>query len=207
MLIVSIATLAMLTLPAGADTFGFKQIAGSNPELEPQFVLDVNPGSAAGTVDFLFHNNAPGYNMRGYCSVTDIYLYGQDLIDPATCVQTKAPPYFYNFVKSPTTPPDLPGWSGPPTNLVYSIGVPGDPADGLDYKNKSLTLTFALTGDNTVQDILDDLHSGAFVAGIKVQAIWPCDNSATFVTTPVPAAALLGLLGMATAGMKLRKFV
>jgi hypothetical protein len=92
-------------------------------------------------------------------------------------------------------------------HLVYSIGVPGSPADGLDYKDKHVTFTFDLTPDNTVQDVLDDLHSGAFVAGIKVQAIWPCDNSSTFVTTPVPAAALLAMLGMATAGMKLRKFV
>ena len=204
MLIVSMAILSMLTLPGRADTFGFRQVNGSNPELAPQFSLNVDAGAGAGTVDFLFHNNVPGYEQKGYCSVTDIYFYGADLIDPASCNLDQVG---CNFTKSPTTPPNLPGWQGPPTALVYSTGIEGGPWRGLDDKSDTVKFTFALNDGNTFAQLLKDLHGGAFVAGLKVQSIWPCDNSATFVTTPVPAAALLGLLGMATAGMKLRKFV
>ena len=92
-------------------------------------------------MEFSFHNDVPGYLQPGYCSVTDVYFYGQDLIDPASCEidQTGC-----GFTKSPTTPPNLPGWKGPPTALVYSIGIQGKPALGLDAKTDELEFAFAL---------------------------------------------------------------
>jgi hypothetical protein len=58
-------------------------------------------------------------------------------------------------------------------------------------------------------DAYDGWTEPSLRIGIHVQGIdgpWGCDQSDTYILTPVPGSVLLGMLGLSVAGLKLRKF-
>lgn len=118
--------------------------------------------------------------------------------------------------------------NGPPLPPHFSAGT-GGPSDGVN-PGESVGIVFDLLKkpDLTYYDLDDviaaihvgfrpDLYYsgvGAFDGwtqpnlriGLHVQAIGDGVYSQTYILTPVPGAAILGLLGLGVAGLKLRRF-
>lgn len=91
-------------------------------------------------------------------------------------------------------------------NGVATYGVDPTPAEHLG-------VVFDLIHDKTFADVLDAISlgfatggEGSLRIGIHVTGIGTSGDSDAFIMVPTPAAILLGMLGMAVAGLKLRKF-
>jgi hypothetical protein len=100
-------------------------------------------------------------------------------------------------------------------------------ATGVDENLESVGILYTLQNDATFNDVItalmvgfDPLNNGYYNAdndwiwtadhiriGIHVRSIGPGSGySQSFILTPVPGAAILGLLGLSVVGIKLRKF-
>ena len=109
------------------------------------------------------------------------------------------------------------GFSAQSVNPPYHEGVNPD---------ESVGIVFNLITGKTFTDVINAINVGfnpdvyytgigaydgwdvpSLRIGINVQGIGPDDQSDSYILTPVPGAALLGLLGLGAAGMKLRRFV
>ncbi len=125
---------------------------------------------------------------------------------------------FVDFTQDPVSsvsPPDLPG-GGDWFNVTAGFSAEADNGNGVDYAVNSgeyLSILFNLkTADGSIpltfHDVIEDLNTGALNIGIHVQSLPPgTEASDSFVTyVPVPGAALLGMLGLSYAGVKLRKW-
>lgn len=210
------ATFLMLATPASAapgdvTNIGFEVLENNcggliAPQLNVAVTDETDGPGAEDRVSFTFTNAGP-YDSE----VTDVYFYDGAFLgaDDDGVVQTGV-----NFNKTPTTPPDLPGWGGAPATLVYSSGVTGSLGDPIDDGvGDSLQVFFELDGAATYAQMVADLLDADFVIGLKVQSIDIVLPDGTVIEgcsetyiTPIPAAGLLGLLGLGVAGLKLRRF-
>jgi len=77
-----------------------------------------------------------------------------------------------------------------------SLGILFDLVEGADFADVIAAIGLGFT---------DPLAAGSLRIGIHVQEIGGA-NSDSFILTPVPGAAILGLLGLGIAGWKLRRF-
>lgn len=199
------AMLCMVTTPASAVIFGFSPWTG-NPSVADQLSVDVT--GAGGKAYFEFKNT-----LGTASSITDIYFYDGAFLDATYAGLTDSGDNVAFTLIGETNPDNLPGWNRPPSVLVHSTGTEGNTSNGIDAANEWLKLEFLLKDDPegfdaTYARMLADLRDGDFVIGVKVQSIGCKDDSGCYITTtPVPAAALLGFLGLGAAGLKLRRFV
>jgi len=171
---------------------------------EAQFFVEVTPGPMEDQVLFTFQNTGPAAS-----SITDIYFYDGmlgDLIGLA--------PHGDVFFTEGATPRSLPGWPGPAikaTDVFSADSAPPVQPNGIN-PGESLDVLFTLTDERTFQDVIsalnagitDPMASGVLTIGIHGQG-FADGGSESFVHAPLPAAVLLGMLGLGVAGLKLRK--
>jgi hypothetical protein len=218
---------------ARAELFGFGAItnnSGVSGTYAGQLAVDVtDPGG--GQVLFTFYNDGPSGSLYDVSSpiqgaITGVYFDDGTLLGPIADI-TGAGVSF----SSPATPSGLPGGNNLDPDFVTSANLSAD-ADNPPIANgaspgQSVGILLDLKNDYTFNDILaainvgfdpDSYYTGGGLydgwtalnlrIGIHVQGILPgsVNQSDSFVMTPVPAAVILGLLGLGIAGLKLRKF-
>jgi uncharacterized protein (TIGR03382 family) len=172
---------------AGA-TFGVVGITNnsvfSNNVGESQLTIDVSGG--AGSVVFLLQNSGPDA-----CSVANVYFDDIGLLGSAVIGNGSG----VNF-EAGGSPPDLPGGSGIGfvADQVFSALNP-KPTNGVN-PGESLTLTFALLGGSTLNDVVAAMNNGSLRVGMHVIA-FANGESEGFVTPTPGSLALLGLGGLA----------
>jgi len=207
---------------AAMEEYGFVcATTGIPADVETQFTVEVtDEGVAAGQVLFKFSNVGDIAS-----SVTDVYfrdgtLLGiSDLID----INQNAPTWLgwgnsndlpVDFSIGPVSPPYLPGGGTlgfrDPTATFFATDS-DDPIrpNGVGL-GESLGVVFNLLPDKDIESVFTALalgnRDGGLRIGLKVQGIGPADLSGVFLNiVPVPAAFLLGALGLGVAGLKLRK--
>jgi hypothetical protein len=197
-LIISLLLPALAPTPGRADIYHFFNLTHNGPDdLSGQLTVNVTQPSAE-QVSFLFQN-AVGIPS----SVCDVYFYNGSYIS-GTPTQSQSTGVSFS---GPAKPGHLPGYDT--TGVVYSADSdsPNVPANGINKSPESLQYVFNLYSGRTFASLLEGLRDGDFAIGFHVQSIGTSGYSDSYITTPIPGAVLLGLLGLGAAGLKLRRLV
>lgn len=208
--------LAILPTQVRADmfeTFYFQNITANNAADalagEGQLSVVVTGYESGGnltSLGFKFLNNV-GEQM----SITDLFIYDGVLMD------LEAPTWSWEdsdddgtdvLFNAPANPGHLPGWG---TAGVLFSADSGDKglgavAAGVNTKFEWVEVLVEPLDGVEFEDVISGIRSGAIVLGVHVQG-FVGGGSESFITTPLPGAVLLGMLGLGYAGMKLRKHV
>jgi hypothetical protein len=216
---------------ARAELFGFGAISndsGLSGQLAGQLCVDVsNPGTTwtdtvtdetFNQVLFTFYNNPVGteFFTSNYVesSITDVYFDDGALLGIADIING-GPGVSFN---DPAIPGNLPGGNSvePPFETTAGFSADSDtPVQPMGVNpGESVGILFNLQLGKTFEDVLTAIYQGfddplageSLRIGMHLQSIGPQDGSDSFIMTPVPGAAILGLIGLSIAGIKLRKF-
>jgi len=194
-----------LGVDARADlyTYEFARITSNSVDQEGNpimgwFSLEVsNVEGDSGKARFRFLNDAPTSGLGSESAITALYFYDGALVHNTKAVLSDSGDYV-SFSEYGVNPPDLPGFTGTSTRVFSADAANPSTKGGAGY----------------------GVHTGEWVEeiGIHVQALpgfkdddptkewgW-AEASDSFIVVPVPAAALLGMLGLGAAGLRLRKY-
>jgi len=200
--LVAVLSVSFSGSPCLADMYGFDQItANGNTDVSSQLTVTVTD-AGSDQVLFTFNNNGPIAS-----SIADVYFDDGTLLDLASI--TNGPGVTFN---TPATPADLPGGNlaTPPFVTTDQFSADSDTPIMIKGVNPGewLGITFDLQNGKTFADTIAALADGSLRIGLHLQAIDAVEGlggSESFVAVPVPGALLLGLLGLAAAGLKLRR--
>lgn len=122
-------------------------------------------------------------------------------------------------------PTQLPGGTnyGFEKTAAFSVDSEGGSDNGVgawpvdeNVDKEYVAIRFTLLSGKTFADVIDAINlgftaptaEGSLQIGVHVRSIGPNAKSDSFILTPVPvpAAVILGMLGLGVAGIKLRKF-
>ena len=195
--------------PVWADLFGFQPITNNSPyssEMASQLSLKVTE-PVTNQFLFTFYNDGPSSSAYDISSpiagtIAQVYFdYDESLLsfisfDSSTGV---------NFHQG-AAPKNLPGGKNinPDFMATYSFGA--DKAAPKNGVNPGEHLGILLTAN--FPDVISSINSRSLRIGMHVTGIdgGTSDSYININVNPVPGAALLGILGMIVAGVKLRKY-
>jgi hypothetical protein len=193
-----------LSSPVWADLYTFERISSnSSSDVASQLLVNVtNPGG--GKVDFKF-TNAVGLAS----SITQIYF--DDDAGVLGAIDSLIESAGVDFVVD-GAPPDLPGGATISFAATHRATA-GSPVshNGINSNTESLVIRFSLVSTQTFADVINALDSNLLRIGLHVQAL-PDGKSDSYINggelpppitaVPSPTAAVLGLLGLATVGLR-----
>ena len=210
---VSLAPLCLSAAPARAEMFGFTPItSNSDGSVAQQLSLAVTPSES--DVLFTFRNDGPLASSIKLVAFDD----SAGLLD--SWVILDSPPSV-DFALRPKS--NLPGGNTLTPKFVEDFGFDkaGNESTGVN-PGESLGIKFTLPDSMLFADVITALNAGigdptpatgTLRVGIHVGSIGSDGDSDAFVLTPPPAvhtplagAFLLGMLGLGTVGLKLRRF-
>ncbi|MDX2197454.1 MAG: hypothetical protein SF069_00610 [Phycisphaerae bacterium] len=184
---------------ANAALFSFSRITNNGAQnLASQFLIDVQSVNAT-TVNFIVSNTGPLAS-----SIAAVY-FDDRLNSLLNDLVSLAPSAGVNFSEG-GSPPNLPG--GNPVNFDddFRATSNGPIINGIN-PNESLGIRFSLFNGVTFANVISAMNNGDLRLGIHVQAL-PDGQSDSFITTepiPSPTASMLGLVGLALAGVMRRR--
>lgn len=144
------------------------------------------------------------------CSITDVYWDDGSLLDIAGLIDADDGTGGHTDVdfSELAAPPDLPGGNdaSPPFTVTSGFSADSDPPPSHNGVNPAewLGVRFSLQAGKDYQDVLDDLESGALRIGMHVQD-YDSGGSESFVSTPLPEPASMGLLLVGGLGLLRRR--
>jgi hypothetical protein len=183
--------------------YGFYKITNNgNQNVASQLTVSV-ADAGSGQVSFTFNNSGPIVS-----SIAGVYFDDGTLLGIASI--TNGPGVSFD---TPATPAELPGadLASPPFQTTENFSADADdpkPTKGVN-PGEWVTITFNLVNGKVFADTIAALDSGDLRIGLHVQSIGTTRGSDSYVNdgkVPLPGAVLLGLLGIATAGCRLRRF-
>jgi len=199
---------AILPTEGLANLYTFERISGYSP-IGSQLSVEVTD-AGSDQVLFTFRNSLPG--TSGY-SLTDVYFDDGALLGIAEITHSSGVAFSQG-----ASPGHLPDGDllTPPFEVTKDFLADADPSpmnNGVNTTAEWLGIVFTLQTDKTFADVITGISHGLtnpllydddIRIGIRVQG---GTYGGSFVAVPIPAAVLLGFLGLAAAGLKLRKFV
>jgi len=215
-----------LSAQGRAEIFGFEAISnnsGVSGSLVQQLCVDVTD-AGGGQVLFTFYNN-PDPDLLGSdfadfytddpipSSITEIYFDDGTLLGWPSIINSDGVSYING-----ADPGNLPGGNSldPAFTATVDFSAESDPEAQINGVNEgeNVGLQFSTSGDfqqllNAIElGFNDPWQEGSLRIGVRLRGIYPDggDYSDSFIMTPVPGAAILGLIGLSIAGIKLRKF-
>jgi len=223
-LILFFILLIFLSAEARAELFGFEAISnnsGVSGTLAEQLYVEVTEVKITEEVSqalFTFYNNPlkfPDFYTDDPIpsSITEAYFDDGTLLGWPFIINMEG----VNFIRG-ADPANLPGGNmlDPEFTATVTFSAESDPEAQINGVNQgeNVGLQFSISSD--FDELLDAIElgftdpwqDGALRVGIHIRGIYPdgADYSDSFIMTPVPGAAILGLLGLSIAGIKLRKF-
>ena len=197
-------------------TYGFERVTNNaSVDIARQLRVDVtNEGLGAGQVAFIFRNDV---GVAG--DLAEVYFDDGTLLGIAQVINSGPTVTFSQDVK--VTPNNLPGANllDPDFQTTAGFAVDSGNGSGVGTNEEWVKIIFNLKEEAAgdffdFQDVIAAINLGVnnpFAAGtlrlgIHVRGI-DGGTSDSYVLVPLPAATLLGILGFAAAGLKLRKFV
>lgn len=196
------------TPPVWADLFGFQPITNNSPyssEMASQLSLKVEPVN--NQVLFTFYNDGPSgyaYDVASPIAgtIAQVYFdYGEASLlfssfDSSTGV---------NFHQG-AAPKNLPGGKNIDPDFIATYSFGADKAAPKNGVNPGEYLGILVTAN--ISDVIESINSRSLRIGMHVTGIdgGTSDSYLNINVNPVPGAALLGILGMIVAGVKLRKY-
>jgi hypothetical protein len=196
---------ASIATPAMADMYGFYCITDKASAVDAaaasQLSVNITQVAADPTkVAFTFKND-----VGTPCSITDIYFYDGVLVNFKSVSIDQSDGVYYP-ADGEASPGHLPDYD-PKLGVLYSTDST-KPATGVNVLGEWITLTYTLQNGVSFDGVLDGLEDGTIVIGVHVTA-FADGGSASFLATPsvvpIPGAVLLGMLGLGTAGLRLRR--
>jgi len=190
--------------PVQADMYSFDVFTangayGDNPGFNVW--VDVRDGGTATTAIFEFHNDS-----AFSCSITQIYFDDGALLGIGSL--ENGPGTDFGTGEVTPGPDNLPGWDllNPDFEATqeFSIGpFPEMIANGIN-PGEMVRVTFQLKSDLTMQNVLNDIDSGALRVGVHIQS-FPDGFSESAIMIPEPAT--VGMMGLfAGLGFAVRRF-
>jgi len=205
--------MAVLSAPARAELYGFYPItnnSGLQNTVALQLSVDItDPGGNQAL--FTFYNDGPAASPYDVPSpiiseITTIYIDDNAGVLSGLASITQSPTGFTDFAAG-ATPTNLPGgnpvgFSADPTLSAQRTTAPGGGIDVGEYAS----LLYSIVVGKSFADVLNAMDLASMRIGLHVQSIGGSTGTSDSFVTPVPGAAILGLLGLGIAGWKLRKF-
>lgn len=210
---VALCTLAVVATQAQADiaTYTFFNITNNgNPDVGTQLQMQVLSDSEAG---FLGDPGQVQFNFTvlpgpEFATIAAVY-FDDGILETLTGLVNGAGVSFTEDAVDPVSPPDLPGGQSifPVFDVTDNFAADSDAgqggiANGID-PGELLSILFDV--DDGFDGVIANLGSGDLRVGLHVQRIGEFSGSDSYVNVPLPGAVLLGMLGLAAAGRKLRK--
>jgi len=205
--LLAIAPLVLgLSSPVWADMYTFERISSnSSTDVASQFLVDVT-NAGGGKVDFKF-TNAVGLAS----SITQIYF--DDDASVLGTIDSLIESTGVDFVVG-GAPPNLPGGATISFSATH-LATAGPPVahNGINSSTQSLVIRFNLAATQTFANVISALDNGTLRIGLHVQAL-PDGKSDSYINgdklpppppvtaVPSPTAAVLGLLGLVTVGLR-----
>jgi len=197
------------------------------------FSLEVSSTENENEAMFKFLNVAPsGEGELGSLSaITSVYFFDGVLLSNGGAAVSYSDATGVSFTEVPASEADtMPGFNGDSTRVFSADADPPPTQGGSGYAvhtGEWLGILFTLDEGVTFTDVIQSINisgsttqvPGTLQIGIHVQGLpgftddgpgdgnWlPDEASDSFVLVPVPAAVLLGMLGLGAAGLRLRKY-
>ncbi len=195
--------LVILSTETRAETFGFYNVTGNDTADaaagEAQLTVDVTD-EGSNQVKFKFNNNIPDIGDEEAMFIRNVYFYDGMLSAPVIT----GTPGEVAFLE-PSNPQDLPGYDeGVLTTFLTADANPPASNWGVN-EGEWLSVVFTYNPlEYSYASLISDIYSGDVVLGIHVQG-FVGGGSEGFISTPLPGAVLLGILGLGVVGLKLRK--
>ncbi len=223
--VLSLVLALVVILPAAAQAalYGFEAItnnSGVSGTVAGQLSVDVTSAGGGTQALFTFYNDGPSGSAYDVSSpiiseITTMYFDDTAGVLSGLASITQSPVGFTDFA-SGATPANLPSGNTatPPFSATSGLSAQRTtaPTGGVDV-GESAALLYNVVIGKTFTDVINALNLGAtgvdaLRIGLHVQGINPTGVNASdsFIITPVPGAAILGLLGLGIAGWKLRKY-
>jgi hypothetical protein len=165
---------------------------------DPNVVLLMDVVNGTGIAKFKFYNNSTVDidPLKSGCSIARVYFDDGTLLDINSIVGSSG----VSFNQIYPGPGNLPGGGllDPPfvADLEFSIGGEHAPSHkGIDNPGEWLEVTFDLINGGTLDDVIDELHTGTLRVGMHVIA-FPDGSSESAIPEPA-TIALLGLGALA----------
>lgn len=207
-----VLVLVVLSAQAKADLYGFYPItsnSGVQNTVALQLSVDITD-TGSNQALFTFYNDGPAASPYDVLSpipsnISTIYIDDDAGALSGLASITQSPVGFTDFTAgaTPTNPPS-----------ANTVGFSADAALSAQRSTQAggvnmgeyVSILYNLAVGKDFADIIDAMNTAAMRIAMHVQGIYPTGVNAsdTFVT-PVPGAAILGLLGLGVAGLKLRK--
>jgi hypothetical protein len=209
-----VALVIMLPSATRAD-LSFENITGNCTEdLSGQLsvvITDEWSGLDSDEVAFVFYND-----VGIQSSISEVYFDDGALLSFRR-VENSTGVLFGRDEDIGTEPADLPGGNSLDVPFVttehYSADTPtGSPELGINASGEYAAMVFEVDGGlSAVMEALnlgftDPAAYGSLRIGLHVISIGEAECSDSYVLTPLPGAAILGLIGLGIAGIKLRKY-
>ncbi len=200
--------LAVFPTAGLANLYHFRGITNPGSPLESQLAVAVSD-AGDNQVLFTFTNTA----VTG--SITDVYFDDGVLLGIAQIINSDGVQF-----QQYADPANLPDGDtlDPPFVATTSFSADSDPpvgTNGVDDPSESLGILFDIKEDEDYDfaDVIAGIGYGftdpsnefSIRIGLRVQGASGVDGS--FVAVPLPAAVLLGTLGLSVAGWRLRRFI
>jgi hypothetical protein len=216
--------MAVLSAPARAELYGFYPItnnSGLQNTVALQLSVDItDPGGNQAL--FTFYNDGPAASPYDVPSpiiseITTIYIDDNAGVLSGLASITQSPTGFTDLFREGGTglpdppyeikPQNLPG--GAPAgffaNEFLSAQRTTAPGGGINV-GEYASLLYSIVVGKSFADVLNAMDLASMRIGLHVQSIGGSTGTSDSFVTPVPGAAILGLLGLGIAGWKLRKF-